>query len=533
MRVSIRREIPESLGIVSTCLLIAGWTYANNSSLQWLVESFRQASNLYLILVSLFVGVSVVQAVRVYRRGGWEKSNYFVSVYPILRSHPLLLMIGSALSAIALQQLVDLEQLTVILFLLGTYGLLGLYLKPAVWRQGLPVASLGACLVPLSSQLSTGVGIPARILTAHAVEQLLSAWHIAAISSYDIIVLENGAAQVDVPCSGLKTLWVGTIFLLCVTWLEKRKLGGRWLGVCASNLAFLTLANTVRVLILVLVTHILKQPQLAQMLHIPLGLMGLACACALSWLMLQWVPKSGQAKEAIASSELKKQSCRPSSFTEQALLIVFVFALAVTSQFYPPHEEQPLSIASLQWPRQMASERIPLTAPEHHFFDNYPFLHPEKHRFALNNLSGSILLVANTTWRTYHPPEICLLALGLKVDGIERKQLTSTVPARWLSLSDGKISATYWFQSPKQTTDDFLSRLWSDVTRRQKNWVLVSVLFDSYPQPDSPEIQEFATTLHNAIDHTLQVGAGIEEKNARISRLTPLIHRPTLAANKA
>ncbi len=525
--------LPKVKAIISTCLLIAGWTYAHNSSLQWLLESFRQASSFYIILVGLFVGVLVVQAVRVYRREGGEKGNYFfVSAYPILRSHPLFIMFGSALGAIALQQLVDLEQLTVILFLLGSYGLFGLYLKPSLWRQGLPVASLVACLLPLSSQLSTGVGIPARILTAHAVEKLLSAWHIAAISSYDIIVLENGAAQVDVPCSGLKTLWVGTIFLLCVTWLEKRKLGARWLGVCVSNLAFLTLANTIRVLILVFVTHVLKQPQLAQMLHIPLGLIGLACACAWSWVMLQWVPKSGQTKEAIVLSEFKQQSCRPTSFTVQALLIVFVMALAVTSQFYSPHEEKPLSIASLQWPSQMASELIPLTAPEHHFFNYYPFLHPEKHRFALGNLSGSILLVANTTWHTYHPPEICLLALGLKVDSIKRKQLTSTVPARWLSLSDGKLSATYWFQSPKQTTDDFLSRLWSDITRKQKNWVLVSVLFDRYPQPDSPEIQEFATTIHNMIDHTLQVGAGIKEKNARISQLVPIITSPYLAANK-
>jgi exosortase O len=151
----------------------------------------------------------------------------------------------------------------------------------------------------------------------------------------------------------------------------------------------------------------------------------------------------------------------------------------------------------------MVSESIPLSAAEHRFFDNYPSIVPEKRRFVSGDLSGSILMVANTTWRTYHPPELCLMGTGLKVDRMEKKSLTPAVQARWLSLGDGKYSAAYWFQSPKQTTDDFLSRLWSDVSRRQKNWVLISVLFDRSLSPDSTEIRNFTTTIHDAIDQSL------------------------------
>lgn len=586
MRVSIRLETPASQGIVSTCLLIAAWAYANISSLKWLFESFREASPLNLMLICFVVVVLLVQVVRVRRGGGWEIRDYF-STTPILRSRPLLLMIGSAISAIALHWLIDIEQLTVLLFLLGTYGLCGLFLAPPVWRQGLPFASLIACIVPFSSQVSIGLGLPARILTAHAVEQLLSAWHIAAISSYDIIVLENGVAHVDVPCSGLKSLWIGTLFLLAATWLENRKLGARWLLVCCSNLGVLTLANTVRVLVLVVVTHVLQQPQFARMLHIPLGLLGICCACALSWVLLQRVPKQGEQSNAVgagftdntgyqqtpslnppssklgsrftrmsrlardvvslnppsskpgsrraedcllsSTSQLAIDSRRPTSPAAQALLLVFVVTLALISQLYAPQEEQPLSVASLHWPEQMVTERIPLTAAEHRFFDNYPSLVPEKQRFVSGDLSGSILVVANTTWRTYHPPEMCLLAIGLKVDRIERKQLTSAVQARWMSLVDGKLSAAYWFQSPKQTTDDFLSRLWSDVTRRQKNWVLVSVLFDSFLSPDSSEIRDFATTIHDAIDHSLEVGSRKAGEQHSHSRLP---NPPTLGGTK-
>jgi exosortase O len=505
MRVSIRPDPLALTGNGSTYILIAAWIYANIRSLKWLFESLRQASPLNLSLIGFIVVVLLVQVVRSRRRAGFEIRDYLCAT-PVLRSHPLLLMVGSALSAIALQWLVDIEQLTILLFLLGTYGLCGLFLAPSIWRKGLPLASIVACLISFSSQLGVGLGLPARILTAHAVEHLLSSWHIAAISSYDIIVLENGVAQVDVPCSGLKSLGTGTLFLLAATWMEGRKLGVRWLLVCASNLFLLVCANIIRVLLLVVITYVLKQPLFAEILHIPLGLIGLACACGLSWMMLQTVPKQGEVKDAGTRGRGDAENfstSSPASLAAQAFLIAFVIALIPINQLYHPQQEQPRSLASLHLPEQIMSESIPLSAAEQTFFDNYPSIVPEKRRFVSGDLSGSILMVANTTWRTYHPPELCLLASGLKVNRMEKKSLTPAVQARWLSLADGKYSAAYWFQSPKQTTDDFLSRLWSDVTRRQKNWVLISVLFDRSLSPDSTEIRNFTTTIHDAIDQSL------------------------------
>ncbi|HAJ63559.1 MAG TPA: exosortase O, partial [Cyanobacteria bacterium UBA8543] len=255
MRVSIR---PDRLALTdkgSTYILVAAWIYANLPSLKWLFESLRQVSRLNLLVVGFIVVVLLVQIVRSRRREGLEFRSYLLSTTPVLQPYPLLLMVGSGLSAIALQWLVDIEQLTILLFLLGTYGLCGLFLTPSAWRKGLPLVSIVACLISFSSQVGIGLGMPARIITAHAVEHLLSTWHIAAISSYDIIVLENGVAHVDIPCSGLKSLGTGTLFLLAATWLEGRKLGVRWLLVCLTNLFLLVCANTIRVLLLVVITH--------------------------------------------------------------------------------------------------------------------------------------------------------------------------------------------------------------------------------------------------------------------------------------
>ena len=492
MGTGIRPDTPDWKGMVSTCLLVVAWVYANISSLKWIVHSFRQASHLNLMLVGLVVTVLLVQVVR-------QRRRLVISTTLILRPYPLLLMLGSAVSAIALKWLVDIEQIAVILFALGTYGLCGLFLTPSVWRKGLPIAVLVACILPFSTQFGTGLGFPVRVLTAHVVEQLLSAWDVAAISSADIIVLENGIAHVDLPCSGLKSLWTGTLFLLAATWIEGRQLSARWWLVCFSNLFFLSSANTVRVLLLVLITYVLKQTTYAQILHVPLGLMGLGCACALTWAMLQSVPR--HKPQTQTENELKNPfSNKPKNLKAQALLLGIVIVLALSLP--RPTQVERSAIASMHWPAQMVSELLPLTEAEQTLFNNQPTV-PEKLRFVLGELSGSILLVSSTSWEAYHPPELCLVGNGLKVDRMERKWLTKNVLARWLSLQDGKLSATYWFQSPQHTTDDFLSRIWDYIAHRQKTWVMVSVLFNTSYSPDNPEIRAFATTIHNVIDHSL------------------------------
>ncbi|MBW4650562.1 MAG: exosortase O [Kastovskya adunca ATA6-11-RM4] len=491
--------------ILSSFLLLAVWAGVNISSLQWLFQSLQSASRLNLMLMGLGGIALMVQGVRLYRRGKWRQ---IFSLAPIFAPYPLLLMLGSAVSAIAIQWLVDIHQLTVLLFLLGTYGLCGVFLTPEPWRKGLPIATLLACVIPFSTQIGTGLGLPARILTAHAVEQILASWKIAAISSYDIIVLENGVAHVDAPCSGLKSLWIGTLFLLAVTGLEGRVLGWRWLLVCLSNLLLLISANTVRVLLLVLLIHVWGQSAIAEVLHVPLGILGLGFACAVTWLLLQRVPlwasrKTGESVETKAFPSQGKGAI--ANRYQLALLLVGMITIGLVPQLYPTPSEQPLVVTALQWPQEIVSKPIPLTTAEQNFFASYPSLIPEKRRFALGDLTGSMLVVANTSWRNYHSPELCLMGSGLEVNRINRQQLTPVVLARWLSLSNQRFSAAYWFQSPQQTTDDFLSRLWSEIARHQKNWVLVSILFDNHRRPDSPEIQAFATAIHDAIDRSLNV----------------------------
>ena len=167
-------------------------------------------------------------------------------------------------------------------------------------------------------------------------------------------------------------------------------------------------------------------------------------------------------------------------------------------------ESAKVAIAPLNIPQQILSESIPLNPGEQKFFGNYPETQTEKIRFVSGNLRGSMLTVASTSWQTYHAPELCFTVSGIPVDRIERKQLTSAILARWLSLKDNQLSATYWLQSTQGTTDNFLSRISSDIRHKNQTWVLVSILFDNLENPESFEIKNFVTAVHNAVNLSLK-----------------------------
>ncbi|MGL5066023.1 MAG: exosortase O [Microcoleus sp.] len=487
-----------------TILLLAiAWGLANISAVKWLFSLSIEIPTLYKIVIGVLILALVGRSLLNFDRPPAFSPNL------VLRRYPLLLMFGAGICSIALQWIIDIRQLSVLFFILGTYGLYGLFVEPVLWRKNLPIAGLLACILPFSSQLNSGLGLPARVLTARVVEQMLAFWQIGAISSYDIIVLENGIAHVDVPCSGIKTLLVGTLFLLAATWLEKRQVGLKWLALCTANFLMLVAANALRVLVLVLVADVWQQPTYAQILHVPLGIIGLVTACFMSWLLLQKIPQVTGTKKIYFNYQHDAEIFKNRPWAKPGLVAAVVI-LAAISQVYHASSEQ-AAIATLQFPNQIISESIPLNSGEQKFFGNYPDSQIEKKRFVSGNLRGSLLTVASTSWQSYHAPELCFAASGIPVNSITRKQLTPDVTARWLSLQDNQLSATYWLQSSQQTTDNFLSRIGSDLTHKNRTWVLVSILFDSPVNSESHEVKDFTASVYATVKQSL-IGANNESQ---------------------
>jgi exosortase O len=494
----LRRKTGLDRGLMVGTIAIGGsWLYLNRSALHWLGTS--------LVDISLFNGVILIAGALLLAFLGWYyrqsillQRGYANEFKPGLHRMPLLLIFGCSVATISTQWFVSLAQLPVGLFLLGSYGLLGLWLAPWGWRRGLPVAIAIACLLPFGVQFSTGVGTPARIFTAQIVEWILHSWQISAISAGDVIILETGVAYVDLPCSGLKSMWTGTLFLLASTWLEGRQIGLRWVVVGLANLVFLAIANTGRVLILTLLTHVLHQSAWAEILHVPLGLIGFIMASLLTWGLLRLVPKAG-----MQSSLGDLQDVTPQiGLHWRALLglagLLLVLAIVPVPQVAPALAA--VDLARLQWELPMQAQPLDLNPPEQKFFANYPGVTTRKQQFQYGELTGTSVLVASPTWQAHHSPEVCLASIGYKIAPEIQRIVTPAVTARWLSLDNGTKSAVYWFQSATRTTDDFNSRFWDDVFRRESRWTMVSAVFDRSAAPDSPTVQAFIEQTHDAID---------------------------------
>lgn len=473
--------------ILGTIAISGSWLYLHRSALHWLATAGQD--------ISLFNGAMLVAGALLLTFLGW-RYRQIVEFAPGLYRLPLLLIFGCSVATISTQWLVSFAQLPVGLFLLGSYGLLGLWLAPAVWRRGLPVGMAIACLLPFGVQFSTGVGTPARIFTAQIVEWILHSWQISAISAGDVIVLETGVAYVDLPCSGLKSMWTGTLFLLAATWLEGRQIGLRWLAVGLGNLAFLAIANVGRVLILTILTHVLHQSAWAEILHVPLGLSGFVMASLFTWGLLRWVPKSGNQSKTEEQPQLKPIEL---SWRSQLAVAGLLIALAIVPVPQPDRAIAAVDLSKLQWLAPMQTQPLPLNPPEQKFFADYSGVSTRKQQFQSGDLTGTSVLVSSPTWQAHHSPEVCLAAIGYKIAPAFQQIVTPEVTARWLSLNDGKKSAVYWFQSATRTTDDFNSRFWDDVFRRESRWTMVSVVFDRAYAPEAPAVQEFIKQTHDAI----------------------------------
>ncbi|NJO45835.1 MAG: exosortase O [Oscillatoriales cyanobacterium RM2_1_1] len=413
---TLSRGVPWS-AVLGYGSVVLGWLILNRTAGQWLIQALPEWSPVNQILmigagiVLLFCLQISLQIFLQFSLGPFLLQRYRAHLkilwQPEMRRLPLLLILGSGVLSLGSQWFLTLEQIPAILFILGSYGLVGLWLQPHSWNRGLPIAIALSFILPFGVEFSTNLGFPARILTAEAVEQILHHLKIAALSSEDIIVLDTGIAHVELPCSGLKSLWIGSLFFLGATWVDRRRLGLRWLGMGAVTLGLLVLANIARVLSLVMVAEVLQQPEIADILHIPLGIIGFITVCGLSYGLLRGVPQitgedQGSSVVLTPQRSLKLTDFkeyhrhRSSSYLDFLVLTACLLGLALFPAA-PSFGSALPDLNALDWPANLQMETIPLSKTEQRFFGQNSGVLTEKQRFQFQDLSGSVLFVASST----------------------------------------------------------------------------------------------------------------------------------------
>lgn len=460
-------------------------------------EDFR-LNQIVLVAVLALIGLQM-------RRGDVRPQP---DAAPVLRRLPLALVLGGSVAYLLVERFLDVNTLAASLFAFASYGLLGLWLSPERWRKGLSVVLLLIGVLPFGEHLQTFVGYPMRILTAELVRQGLTAAGVHSIGVDTILIFENGVSQVDLPCSGVKSLWTGMLFLLAATWVEARPLNRRWFLVLLLFIPLLFIANFARVTILVVVGQVMGWALLAEMLHVPLGVLGFVVVCGTA--VLLWRLGDGEI-ERFKDSPIPNLSISPTSRWQSPNLSIFLIAaILIMALLYTPRPQTGVAGAPPTWefPAALHVEPLPLKPEETEWLLIDGASGVERFSFQQGALSGNMILITSKTWRAHHRPERCFEVYGLTLESSLPHLVTADFPLRFVTLGPEKqrplYTAAYWFQSASRTTDDYGARIWADLALEREPWVLVSILFDGPINPHDDDARQLYLALHEAVDNYLK-----------------------------
>lgn len=388
---------------------------------------------------------------------------------PSLAPLPLAMVLVAAPAFLAAERWLDVSILSASLFSLGTYGLFGLYASETTWRRGAPVALLLMGLLPVGAHLDAYGGFVLRALSADVASSLLDALGVQHVSSETILVLENGVAHVDIPCSGIRGLWTGALFFLVATILARRELGVRFVLVGALHAAAIVAANIIRVTAITLIAVEADLPRVASIVHEPLGLLGFMLAGAMSWALLRGAPA--------------RNAPRALPRTARVRWVVALTALLTLVLHSPrPKASTDVAHAAIVAPAALSPHALALTAEEIDLFSRFGASGAAKYVGVLDEHPIELVLVDSTAWRAHHPPELCLAASGHRIQRIEDVVVDDQRRFR-LAKIEGDRDAIFWFQSAHRTTGRAIDRIFSGVFDRGRRWVLVSTLVDDDADP--------------------------------------------------
>jgi exosortase O len=449
----------------------------------------------------MLVGVVALIAIRMRK----EVARPRLDARPQLNPPALALALGGSGLYLLCERFLDINTVSASLFGLSSYGLLGLWMEPQRWRQGLPAALLLIGTLPFGEHMQTFVGYPMRLITAATVRDGLAGAGVASLGVDTILVFENGVSHVDLPCSGVKSLWTGALFLVAATWVERRRLGLRWLLTLLAFGVLLFASNLIRVGVLVVVGQVAGWRLLAEMLHVPLGVLGFAAACGAVVVLLRLHP--------VQPVRVQQAPARPVWLSP-----VLAAAILAMSLLYAPRPQTVLAQSASGWepPPGLRAEPLPLQPEELEWLARDGAEAASRYRFEWRGddeaIIGSLILISSTTWRAHHNPERCLMLYGLSLDDSHTHLVRTDFPVRYTSLGSNQgsgrslKSGTYWFQSARRTTDDYATRIWADVAIQRDRWVLVSILFDDVHDPHNADVEAFYIALQDAVARNLAEG---------------------------
>ncbi len=468
-------------------ILIGLWLLWSAPSLRWFLESIVLSQSLpHLTLTAfliLFLFFRFFKALQTHPPKLDKPSS----------SWPIYTFIFSLIGAVIARYRMNLHLISCLFTLLGSYSLLGIYLPFKKWRRGWFGCLILILLLPLEYQMDTYLGFPLRMLSVSWTQITLRFFKIPAFTHETILNIENSFSQVSAACSGMKGLWTGVIVFILWTWIRERKTGLAWFGSLSVFLGSLISSNTLRIVILVILTSVFHFDGIAQAIHAPLGILGFVFSCALGGILLEKCPPIIEEEKASPRSEI-------SPFFARAILCLALMISWILTPHSLPASTKNTPTPTFILPASWNLTTLPLTPVEASFFKTNSSEVLLKAHFEKDPLNGSLLIVQTTSWKGHHDPKICLQGNGMSLEPSETKLIDPDFPIQWIPFTNSSQAASFWFQSTSEITEDFSARIWKDLFGKEQEWVMVSIVFENAHEMKDPVIMKtFFEDLKNEV----------------------------------
>ncbi len=476
---------------ISLWLLLACSTFFFLPSFRWLYSAFVELyDSINLILLLLVASAIFIKY--------WKTENPNKLEFQF-KTLPYFIALFSIVGFIYIRTVWNIHILSTLFFFSYLFGILGLFVSTKVWTRALFPFLLICMTLPFGNLMDVYIGFPLRLMAVDFIHHSFNSLGIENLSRDSIITIENNATQVDFSCSGLKGMWAALLFYFTLTWIDSIKIGFAWTSGLFLLLISIISANIIRISLIVLISMVFNNPELADAIHSALGVIGFIFSCAFVYLF-----SKSRLFERFNSKGLILPSFKRSNKKTKPLFgVISMYCLSTLlllgSVFTKPPtlQHQPTEL-EFSWPEEWNVQDLELTTLESQFLKQQGGS-AVKITVEYDSLFGSILVVKSAGWRSHHNPENCLRAGGHKINKMETVMLEKEHPIKWMQVNQN-ASAAYWFQSPSFSTDDFSTRVWSEIKREEDEWLMASVVFNDHSGFQKQEIQKILTKLYNTLN---------------------------------
>jgi len=380
--------------------------------------------------------------------------------------------------------------------ILAGYAILGLYLERDVWKRCLFIVGIIALSLPFAEHIQTILGFPIRLLTAKIVSFIMSLLGLASINDATIIVTENNATSIDVPCSGIKSIYSGIIVLFLILFLKRARFSWKVLIIALGYFFLLLFFNIWRVFSLVYVYDVLNFPAFGNAIHIGIGIVGFILSILALWYLIE---KFISPKPTHEDKKVKQERF----YNKYTVIILLILSFALDSsylRFQGDVDKSIESIGAIFYIENLQLQEVPFTQQEEQFFVNRDVQFSKKYAGQTQSgLKFSLLLISSNSWRTHHNPELCLQGTGHQIEKSEIVQIDDLV-VRKLSLNQEKDSVLYWFTNGNKNVADYSQRVWEGLKNPKNSWTLVEVGFQGNLNLDDPDLNMLIRQLRNGVE---------------------------------